>query len=63
MDLGLTDDEVAFYDALATNESAVRAMGDDKLRLIAAEVIMKVRDSVSIDLPSAKAPVPGSRSW
>ena len=30
-DLGLTDDEVAFYDALAVNESAVKAMGDDKL--------------------------------
>lgn len=31
-DLGLSDDEVAFYDALAANESAVIAMGDDKLR-------------------------------
>jgi type I site-specific restriction-modification system R (restriction) subunit len=36
-DLGLTDDEVAFYDALAVNESAVKAMGDDKLKLNAAE--------------------------
>lgn len=47
--LGLTDDEVAFYDALATNESAVQAMGDDKLKVIAAELITKVRSSVSID--------------
>ncbi|GAA5484697.1 hypothetical protein Hsar01_03943 [Haloferula sargassicola] len=48
-DLGLTDDEVAFYDALAANESAVRAMGDDKLKVIAAELITMVRKSVMID--------------
>ena len=48
-DLGLTDDEVAFYDALAANESAFVAMGDDKLRVIAAELISKVRQSVTID--------------
>lgn len=48
-DLGLTDDEVAFYDALAANESAVKAMGDDKLKVIAAELITQVRKSVTID--------------
>ncbi|WP_300319710.1 DUF3387 domain-containing protein, partial [Accumulibacter sp.] len=48
-DLGLSDDEVAFYDALAANESAVLAMGDETLRVIAAELISKVRQSVSID--------------
>jgi type I restriction enzyme R subunit len=48
-DLGLTEDEVAFYDALAANESAVVAMGDAKLRVIAAELITQVRKSVSID--------------
>ena len=48
-DLGLTEDELAFYDALAANESAVVAMGDDKLRLIAAELITQVRKSVTID--------------
>ena len=47
--LGLTDDEVAFYDALAASESAVRAMGDDKLKVIAAELITKVRQSITID--------------
>jgi type I restriction enzyme R subunit len=47
--LGLTDDEVAFYDALAANESAVVAMGDDKLKVIAAELITQVRKSVTID--------------
>ena len=48
-DLGLTDDEIAFYDALATNESAVQAMGDAKLKVIASELITQVRRSVSID--------------
>jgi len=48
-DLGLTDDEIAFYDALAANESAVKAMGDDKLKVIASELITQVRKSVTID--------------
>ena len=48
-DLGLTDDEVAFYDALAANDSAVQAMGDDKLKVIAAELITQVKKSVTID--------------
>ncbi len=42
-DLGLTDDELAFYDALAANKSAVEAMGDEKLRVIAAELITQWR--------------------
>jgi len=49
VDLGLTNEEVAFYDALATNDSAVQAMGDEKLRVIAAELVSQVRKSVSID--------------
>ena len=48
-DMGLTDDEIAFYDALATNNSAVQAMGDAKLKVIAAELIAQVRKSVTID--------------
>jgi type I restriction enzyme R subunit len=48
-DLGLTDDEVAFYDALAANASAVQAMGDNKLKVIAAELLTRVRQSVTID--------------
>lgn len=47
--LGLTDDELAFYDALASNDSAVQAMGDDKLKVIAAELIRQVKKSVTID--------------
>ena len=49
VDLGLSEDEIAFYDALAANESALKAMGDDKLKVIAAELITQVRKSVTID--------------
>ena len=48
-EMGLTDDEKAFYDALATNDSAVQAMGDAKLKVIAAELISQVKKSVTID--------------
>jgi type I restriction enzyme, R subunit len=47
--LGLNDDEIAFYDALAANDSAVQAMGDAKLRVIAAELISQVKKSATID--------------
>ncbi len=47
--LKLNDDEVAFYDALETNDSAVKVLGDDKLRLIAQELVKSVRENVSID--------------
>ena len=49
LDLGLTPDEVAFYDALAANDSAVKVMGDDKLKVIATELITQVRKSTTID--------------
>jgi type I restriction enzyme R subunit len=49
VDLGLTDDEVAFYDALAANDSAVEAMGKDELKVIATELVTRVRKSVTID--------------
>lgn len=48
-DLGLGEDEVAFYDALAQNGSAREIMGDDKLKVIATELITQVRKSVTID--------------
>jgi type I restriction enzyme R subunit len=47
--LGLTDDEVAFYDALETNDSAVKVLGDDTLRTIARELVKTVRANVTID--------------
>jgi len=48
-ELGLTDDEVAFYDALETNDSAVMELGDDTLKAIAQDLVQAVRNSVSID--------------
>ena len=48
-DLGLNDDEIAFYDALAMNESAVQVMGVDELKVIAVELVTAVRKSVTID--------------
>jgi type I restriction enzyme R subunit len=47
--LGLSDDEVAFYDALETNDSAVKVLGDDALRAIARELVATVRANVTID--------------
>ena len=46
---GLTDEEVAFYDALAENESARQVMGEPKLRVIAHELVTSIKDSVSVD--------------
>jgi len=47
--LGLTDDEVAFYDALETNDSAVKVLGEPTLKTIARELVTHVRKSVTID--------------
>ncbi|GHB00968.1 type I restriction endonuclease subunit R [Modicisalibacter luteus] len=47
--LGLTPDEVAFYDALANNESAVRELGDETLKKIAVEITEKLRKSTTVD--------------
>jgi type I restriction enzyme R subunit len=46
---GLSDEEIAFYDALAENESALQLMGDDKLRVIAHELLMSLRENVAVD--------------
>ncbi|TRX03023.1 type I restriction endonuclease subunit R [Candidatus Methylobacter oryzae] len=48
-ELGLTPDEVAFYDALANNESAVRELGDETLKKIAVEITEKLRKSTTVD--------------
>lgn len=47
--LGLNPDEVAFYDALASNESAVRELGDEILKAIAVEITEKLRKSTTVD--------------
>jgi type I restriction enzyme R subunit len=48
-DLGLTDDELAFYDALGINDSAVQVLGDAVLKQIARELTETIRRSVTID--------------
>ena len=48
-DLGLNADELAFYDALETNDSAVQVLGDEMLKTIARELVETVRKNVTID--------------
>ena len=48
-ELGLSEDELAFYDALETNDSAVQVLGDETLRTIARELVETVRKNVTID--------------
>jgi len=47
--LGLSEDEVAFYDALETNDSAVKVLGEPTLKTIARELVATVRNNVTID--------------
>ena len=47
--MALTDDELAFYDALETNDSAVQVLGDETLSAIARELVKTVRNNVTID--------------
>jgi len=46
---GLSDEEIAFYDALAQNESAVEVMGNDHLRVIAHELLSSLKSNASVD--------------
>ena len=48
-ELGLSTEEIAFYDALANNESAVRELGDETLKKLAIELTQKLRKSTTID--------------
>lgn len=48
-ELGLNEEELAFYDALGTNDSAVQVLGDDTLKTIARELVETVRRNVTID--------------
>lgn len=47
--MGLSEDELAFYDALETSDSTVEVLGDDQLRTIARGIADKVRKSATID--------------
>ena len=49
VELGLSEDEIAFYDALETNDGAVNVLGDQVLRTIARELVETVRRNVTID--------------
>ena len=46
---GLSPEEIAFYDALAENDSAVEAMGDERLRVIAHELLEQLSQNVTVD--------------
>ncbi|MCT2989777.1 type I restriction endonuclease subunit R [Propionibacterium freudenreichii] len=48
-ELGLREDEVAFYDAVVQNDSAVMELGDETLKVIAQELVKSVRQSATID--------------
>ena len=47
--LGLSEDEIAFYDALEVNDSAVKVLGDDTLKAIARDLVTAIRKNLSID--------------
>jgi type I restriction enzyme R subunit len=47
--LNLAEDELAFYDALEVNDSAVKVLGDETLQLIARELVSAVKRNVTID--------------
>ena len=47
--LGLSEEELAFYDALETNDSAVKVLGEPTLTMIARELVATVRKNVAID--------------
>jgi type I restriction enzyme, R subunit len=48
-ELGLSEEEIAFYDALADNESAVELLGNETLRLMAAELVKIIRQNAGVD--------------
>lgn len=52
---GLSDEEIAFYDALAANESAAQIMGSDALKVIAHELLMSLRESSTVDWAKREA--------
>lgn len=60
---GMTLEEIAFYDALAENESAMEVMGDEKLRVIAHELLMSLREMSPWTGRTASQLVPGYGCW
>jgi type I restriction enzyme R subunit len=54
-ELGLTEDEIRFYDALADNESAVRELADETLKKIAHELTENLRQNITVDWSSRES--------
>lgn len=54
-ELGLNDDELRFYDALANNESAVRELADETLKKIAHELTENLRKNITVDWSSRES--------
>lgn len=54
-DLGLSEDELAFYDALEVNDSAVKVLGEPTLKTIAHELVEGIRNSVTVDWTEREA--------
>lgn len=48
-EFGLNEDEIAFYDALEVNDSAVKVLGDETLKIIARELVESIKKNVTID--------------
>lgn len=48
-DLGLSQEEIAFYDALADHEKAIEVLGEEKLHLIAQELVKLVKKEAGVD--------------
>ena len=61
--LGLTDDELAFYDALEVNDNAVNVLGDETLRTIARELVTTVKSSPTIDWTIKERCGPSCERW
>jgi type I restriction enzyme R subunit len=47
--LGLSEDEIAFYDALEVNDSAVQILGDETLKAIARDLVQAIKSNLTID--------------
>ena len=62
-ELGLSEDELAFYDALETNESAVKVLGDETLKTIARELVATVRRTSPSTGRSARTCGPSCGCW
>jgi type I site-specific restriction-modification system R (restriction) subunit len=54
-ELGLTEDEIRFYDALADNESAVRELADETLKKIAHELTENLRQNITVNWSSRES--------